>query len=214
MYIAKFLITAMAALACVVTSLPAQSPDEEVMRIAAQVRRQIVRLNNYSLFDDIAFGIKDRTVTLRGQASRPTLKKSAERVVSAIEGIDSVVNEIEVLPLSPHDDRIRAAAYVAIYGSPSLSRYNPNRGSPLFRSAASRVAGITQDPPLGFHPIHIIVNKGHVTLEGVVDNSGDKTIAGLRANQVSGVFSVNNDLVVANAEAKAMMGDKKGGQDQ
>ena len=214
MYTARFLITAMAALACVVTSLPAQSPDEEVMRIAAQVRRQIVRLNNYSLFDDIAFGIKSRTVTLRGQASRPTLKKSAERVVSAIEGVDKVVNEIEVLPVSPQDDRIRAAAYMAIYRSPPLSRYDPNRGSPLFRSSVSRVAGITEDPPIGFHPIHIIVKNGHLTLEGVVDNSGDKTIAGLRANQVNSVFSVNNDLVVANAEAKAMMGDKKGGKDK
>lgn len=154
MYTVKFLIAGMAALMWVTTTLPAQSPDEEVMRIAAQVRRQIVRLNNYSLFDDIAFGIKDRTVTLRGQASRPTLKKSAERVVSAIEGVDKVVNEIEVLPLSPHDDRIRAATYVddlSIVASEPIrpeSRFSvvQKRGIPSRRYHPRSATRVSSDP--------------------------------------------------------------------
>lgn len=189
----------------------AEMADQEVVRIAQAVRREIVTLPNYGLFDDIRFGIDGSTVFLRGQASRPTLKKSAERVVAAIEGVDEVKNEIEVLTFSRNDDRIRTLTYIAIYGNPVLSRYNPNRGSPLFRGPASLAGGLTNDPPRGFHPIHIIVNNGNVRLTGVVDTSGDKAIAGIRANQVDGAFRVDNELVVANAEEMGMMGgDEKG----
>ena len=182
-------------------TLPAQQANqEEIYRLAHQIRKKIVTLNNYSVFDNITFGIKGGTngyqVFLRGQASRPTLQKSAERVVSRIEQVESVVNEIEVLPNSRQDEDIRFAAYAKIYGHPTLSRYNPNRGTPMYGVRRRAYMGISNDPPLGAHPIHIIVNKGNITLVGVVDTEGDKTIAGMQANSVSGAFAVTNNLEV------------------
>ncbi|MBI1896594.1 MAG: BON domain-containing protein, partial [Acidobacteria bacterium] len=109
-----------------------------------------------------------------GQVTRPTLKSSAERVVRDIEGVEQVINQIEVLPLSPNDDRIRLATYRAIYGHSALNRY------------------ALQAIP----PIHILVRNGNVTLEGVVANESDKNIANIQANGVSGVFSVTNNLRV------------------
>jgi osmotically-inducible protein OsmY len=170
--------------------------ERTVLRIAEQVQKNIVQLPNYGLFDDIRFGIKGNTVILKGYASRPTLKESAERVVKNIEGVESVTNQIQVLPLSRADDDVRVRTYIAIYGHPTLSRYNPNRGTPIFRSQASQMMGITTDPPPGYHPIHIIVNNGKVTLEGVVDTIGDRTIAELQANSVPGAFEVTNNLLV------------------
>ena len=190
-----------------------QISPEEVQRLAQQVTRQVLRLSNYGLFDQITFGIgtseEGFVVTLKGFVSRPTLRKSAERVTAKIEGVEQVMNQIEVLPNSPNDDRIRTAVYVAVYGHPALSRYNPNRGTPLFSSVARRTSGLTYDPPIGYHPIHIIVKNGNVVLEGVVDTSGDKVIAGIQANQVFGVFSVDNDLVVANESMKKAKGVEK-----
>ena len=159
-------------------------------------------LPNYGVFDNVTFGIQGSTVYLRGQASRPTLKKSADKVVGKIEGVNEVINEIEVLPTSRFDEDTRAAVYVRIYGHPSLNRYNPNRGTPLFGMDRRLYMGISSDPPRGAHPIHIVVKKGHVTLEGVVDNEGDKTIAGVQANQVGGVFSVTNNLQAAQSGKK------------
>ena len=153
------------------------------------------------VFDALHFAIKqDDSVVLRGYASRPTLKSSAENVVKKIEGVKQVENEIEVLPASPNDDRIRSAVYQAIYGSGPLQRYTANRGGAARNqrnSVARRAGGITNDPPMGWHAIHIIVKNGNVTLTGVVDNEGDFTLAGIRANQVPGVFSVDNDLQIA-----------------
>ena len=149
------------------------TPNET--RIASQVRHELLMLPYYGVFDDLAFKIDNGTVTLLGQVTRPTLKDDAGRVVKKIEGVQRVDNQIEVLPLSPMDDQIRIAVYRAIYGDPALStRYG-------FRSLP---------------PIHIIVKNGHVTLEGVVANEGDKNIANVRANSVPGVFSVTNDLQV------------------
>ena len=180
--------------------------DDEVLRVAAQVQRSIVTLSNYGVFDDINFGIgrgeKGLVVILKGHASRPTLRTSAERVTKGIEGVGEVINQIEVLPLSSNDDQIRTEVYEAIYGHTFLSRYNPNRGTPLFASIVRMTSGLTNDPPQGFHPIHIIVKNGHVALEGVVDTAGDKTIAGMETNSVFGVFGVTNDLVVANQPEK------------
>jgi hyperosmotically inducible protein len=105
---------------------------------------------------------------------RPTLKDDAERVVRKIPGVTRVINQIEVLPLSPNDDRIRMAEFRAIYGDPALQRY-----------ALGAVP-----------PIHIIVKNGHVDLVGVVATQMDKQIAGIRANSVPGVFSVSNGLTV------------------
>ena len=110
-----------------------------------------------------------------GQVTRPTLKSDAERVVKKIEGVSNVVNNIEVLPLSPNDDRIRVAVYRALYAG----------NSTLFRYSLGAVGSI-----------HIVVENGNVTLAGRVDSEMDKDIANIRANGVSGVFSVTNNLVV------------------
>lgn len=139
------------------------------------VRHELVMLPYYSVFDNLAYRVDGNTVTLYGQVTRPTLKSDAGRVVKRLEGVDQVINKIEVLPLSPFDDRIRLATYRSIFGSGGLYRY-----------------------AMGAIPsVHIIVNNGHVTLEGVVDNSGDKNLANIRANGVAGVFSVTNNLQVA-----------------
>ena len=107
-------------------------------------------------------------------------------------------NQIVVLPNSPNDDRIRAAVYAAIYTYPALQKYTSNRGGPRGgRSVARAAGGITNDPPIGYHAIHIIVKNGNVTLTGVVDSDTDLAIAEMRANGVPGVFSVDNDLQVA-----------------
>jgi hyperosmotically inducible periplasmic protein len=180
------------------TTLPS-ADQQQVLRIAKDVRKQIVTLPQYGVFDNIHFGIKGSdTVVLMGQASRPTLKSGAEKVVSKIEGVKTVDNQIEVLPNSPNDDRIRAAVYAAIYTYPVLQKYTSNRGGPRGVPSVARAAGgITNDPPLGYHAIHIIVKNGNVTLTGVVDSDTDLAIAEMRANGVSGVFSVDNDLQVA-----------------
>jgi hyperosmotically inducible protein len=176
-----------------------QKDSTPVLRMAEAIRKQLVTLPQYSVFDDLHFAIKGSTVILRGEASRPTLKSAAENAVKKIEGVQTVENEIEVLPLSPNDDRIRAAVYRNIYSQPTLQRYTSNRG-PQFNSLTRRTMGITQDPPIGWHAIHIIVKNGNVTLKGVVQNSSDAAIAGMRANTTPGVFSVDNDLMVANQE--------------
>jgi hyperosmotically inducible protein len=111
---------------------------------------------------------------LMGQVTRPTLKSDAENVVKRIEGVENVKNEIEVLPASPNDDRTRRAVFRAIYSDPAMERY-----------------AIQAVPP-----VHIIVTNGNVSLEGVVAKEADKNIAGIRANGVSGVFSVKNNLRV------------------
>ena len=141
-----------------------------------EVRHELVMLPYLGVFDNLEFQVKDRTVILTGHVTRPTLQKAAERVVTGIEGIENVINNIEVLPLSPFDDRIRLAAYSQIYGFGPLQRYN---WGPV-------------------PPIHIIVKNGHITLTGVVANETDSNMANLRANGVSGAFSVTNQLQVEN----------------
>ena len=149
------------------------SPEEG--RIAKEVRHQLVMLPYFGVFDDLGFTVNGGTVTLVGEVTRPTLKSDAGNVVKRIEGVTSVENNIEVLPLSPNDDQIRIATYRAIYGDASLStRYG-------YRALPS---------------IHIIVKNGNVRLEGVVANEMDRNIAGIRANGVPGAFSVQNDLRV------------------
>ncbi len=184
--------------------------DEPVIRLANDVRKKILMLSEYGPFDSISFGIgpagKGYTVTLKGYASRPILKQSAENVVKRIEVVDVVENQIEVLPTSRMDEDIRLKAYAKIYYSTSLSRYNPNYATPIYGSPRSfrntMQMGISTNPPMGYHPISIIVKNGNIILEGVVDNEGDKTMAGMLANQVSGVFSVTNNLVVLQSAKK------------
>src|SRR6202453_2031876 len=182
--------------------------QEDTLRIVKDVQKKLGGMTNYSVFDWITFGLHGKTVVLKGYASRPIVKEEAERSVKNIPGVDSVVNQIEVLPLSPNDDRVRAAVYNRIYTSPSLSKYNANAGN-LRRATgpgpnlAAMAGGITQSPPIGYHAIHIIVNNGQVTLYGVVLNQSDAAIAGMQANTAPGAFSVDNDLVVQNSASKS-----------
>jgi hyperosmotically inducible protein len=144
-------------------------------RISREVRHELVMLPYYGVFDNLAYNVNGGVVTLYGQVTNPTLKSDAANVVKRIEGVTKVDNQIEVLPLSPMDDQTRRAEYRAIYSEPSLSQY------------------AMQAVP----PIHIIVDNGKVTLVGVVNNETDKNLAALRANGVSGVFSVTNNLQVS-----------------
>lgn len=152
----------------------AQTSTRESDRIAREVRHELVMLPYYGVFDNLAYRVDGNNVTLLGQVTRPTLKSDAERVVKKIEGVGTVTNDIEVLPLSPNDERIRRAVFSAIYRQPGLEMY-----------------GMRAVPT-----IHIIVKNGNVTLVGAVGNEGDRQRAGIAANGVSGVFSVKNELTV------------------
>jgi hyperosmotically inducible periplasmic protein len=173
---------------------PAQFVQKSEMRIAGQVRHELATLPYYGVFDNLEFRVNGCAVTLLGQASRPALKKDAEAAIKRIEGITRVRNKIEVLPLSSNDDRIRAVVYARLYRTSALQKYTSNRTGPMFQSRLPRWMGITNDPPIGYHAIHIIVKNGHVTLEGAVSGQGDWNLANIQANTVSGVFSVTNNL--------------------
>lgn len=143
-------------------------------RITREVRHELLMLPYFGVFDNIAYKVDGSTVTLLGQVVRPSLKSDAENAVKHIEGVEKVDNQIEVLPPSPMDDRLRIRLYRAIYDYAPLEKYS---------------LGVQK-------PIRIIVKNGRVTLEGVVDNETDKNLANVRANGVSGVFSVTNNLQV------------------
>ncbi len=163
------------AVAVLSTGMAFAQNDQATARINKEVRHELVMLPYLDVFDNLSYRVDGSCVTLEGQVIRPTLKTDAERVVKNIDGVDRVDNKIEVLPLSSFDDRLRRSLFRAIYGYPSLNRY----ALPVIK------------------PIRIIVKNGHVTLEGVVDNQADKNVANIRANGVHGVFSVTNNLRVA-----------------
>jgi hyperosmotically inducible periplasmic protein len=172
----KFLSVVLASMLAANVLAAGQGPSPKaVERIQKEVRHELVMLPYLGVFDNLAYQVDGYNVTLSGQVSQPVLKSEAEKAVKGIEGVEKVDNQIEVLPLSPMDDQIRRRLYRAIYGYGPLQRY----ATPVIQ------------------PIRIIVRNGHVTLEGVVDNEGDKNLAGIRANGVSGIFSVTNNLVVA-----------------
>ncbi len=147
-------------------------PQKARARLERDVRHELLMLPYYGVFDNLAFRVDGYHIALYGHVTRPTLKSDAENVVKKIEGVESITNRIEVLPLSPNDDRIRLAVYRAVYGHSALNRY-----------------ALGANPP-----IHIIVKNGNVALEGVVANKMDRNIAGIQANGVPGVFSVTNNL--------------------
>jgi hyperosmotically inducible protein len=174
----KRLIAFVATAVIVCVSAVAQAQDaspKAVERIQKEVRHELLMLPYLGVFDNLAYKVDGYNVTLYGQVTRDTLKSESERVVRGIEGVEKVDNRIEVLPTSPMDDRLRIRLYRTIYGYEPLQKY----ALPVIK------------------PIRIIVKNGHVTLEGVVDNEADKNMAGIRANGVSGIFSVTNNLVVA-----------------
>ena len=167
----KRILLGMALLTASASAQPEVS-DRARNRLIKEVRHELVMLPYYGVFDTLSFKIDGAKIVLLGQVTQPTIKSTAGTVVKAIEGVESVDNQIEVLPLSPNDDRLRLRAYRAIYGRPPLDRY------------------ALQAVP----PIHIIVKNGNITLEGVVANDGDRNIANIRANGVSGAFKVTNNL--------------------
>ena len=139
-----------------------------------KVRKELASLPYYGVFDNLEYKIEGNTVTLYGQVVKPVTRSDAERRVARLEGVDHVINNIQVLPLSGFDDSIRRREYRSIFGSGSLYRY-----------------------AMGANPsIHIIVRNGNVTLEGVVANRMDSQLAYMAANRVPGVFSVTNNLRV------------------
>ena len=153
------------------------SPRSEE-RITREVRHALLMLPYFGVFDNIGFKVEGDTVTLVGQVVRPTLKSDAENSVKHIEGVEKVVNNIDVLPPSPMDSRLRRQLFRAIYGYPALQKY---------------ALGVQK-------PIRIIVNNGRVELDGVVDSEADKNIAGIRANSVPGIFGVTNNLQVESSK--------------
>jgi hyperosmotically inducible protein len=151
----------------------ASAPGTE--RLDKKVRHELNMLPYVNAFDYLAFTVDaNNTVTLTGEVTNPVVKSDAGNVVKRIEGIEHVNNQIQVLSLSPMDDGLRLRLFRTIYGYPALQKY---------------ALGVNK-------PIRIIVDAGHVTLMGVVDNEMDKNIAGLRANGVPGIFSVDNQLKV------------------
>jgi osmotically-inducible protein OsmY len=170
--IASLLLTFCFAIAVQAQQRPASKAAVE--RIQRETRHRLVMLPNYEVFDSLAYKVEGYNVTLLGSVRNATLKSEAAAVVKQIEGVEKVDNQIEVLPASPNDDRIRVAEYRAIYGQSPLDRY------------------ALQAVP----PIHIIVKNGNVTLVGTVANEADKNIAGMRARGVPGTFKVENQLQV------------------
>ncbi|HEY6305243.1 MAG TPA: BON domain-containing protein [Candidatus Angelobacter sp.] len=165
-------------LAAAAGASPLTDDQQAENRIYRSVRHELVMLPQLTVFDNLSYKVEDGTVTLYGQVRNPVLKDEAASVVKKIEGVESVNNRIEILPASFNDDRIRRREARAIFGYDSLFRYS---------------LGVVP-------PIHIIVKNGHVTLEGMVTTQADKNVAGIRANGVPGVFSVENNLQVENSD--------------
>ncbi len=155
---------------------PMFAKDNTPKPLTERVRHELAMLPYISVFDNLSFHVDGSTVYLTGDVRMPFLKSDAQNAVKHMEGVTQVVNNIHVLPLSSFDNRIRIAEYRAVFGFSDLGRY-----------------AIPVNPP-----VRIIVDNGHVQLVGFVNSQGDKNIAGIRANGVSGVFSVQNDLQVVN----------------
>lgn len=149
--------------------------------IERKVFKELIKLNHYGVFDNLKYRVEGNTVTLYGKVVQPITRKSAERVTRRIAGVGKVVNNIEVLPLSPFDDSIRLRTL----------RTFSNDGGSLYRYF------------LGNNPsVRILVDRGHVELEGFVANRGDYNLLNILANGVSGVFGVKNNLVVEKEMAR------------
>jgi hyperosmotically inducible protein len=171
------------ALVLVLTLAPAPADAQQIIprndRVSWNIYRELITLPLYGVFDHLSFEAGDKgVVTLRGYVRRPITKDDAEARVKDVEGVEEVRNQIEVLPVSPQDDRIRIAAYRAIYRHDTLERY-----------ALSAVPSI-----------HIIVKNGAITLEGVVASKMDAQLAESQARSVAGTFGVTNNLQVEASE--------------
>lgn len=146
------------------------------MRLAKEVRHELLMLPYYSLFDDLEYSVQGNTVTLSGSVTNAHsgTKQDAENAVKHIEGVENVVNDIKVDPPAPFDQQIREQAYRKLVSTGGLSQY-------FWQAAPS---------------IHIIVRNSNVTLKGYVDSVGDKDLAGITVKQIPNVFNVKNELQV------------------
>jgi len=162
---------------------------------AEEIRKELLRLPYYGVFDYIVFRVDRGTVYLAGYSFQGNLKGDAEKAVKRAAGVDEVANKIEVLPASQNDDRIRWATFYKIYTDDFLSRYAPG-GATSARYELLTFSRFPSMQPFGNYPIHIIVKHGRTMLVGVVDNEADKTLAGVRAREVPRTFEVSNELVV------------------
>ena len=200
---------AVAMVALVLAGAPPLLGADEKSSVA-EIRKELLQLPYYGVFDFLAFSYDKGTVTLMGYAYHSTLKRDAARAAKRASGVDQVIDEVEELPVSQFDDDLRWRTYYAIYRDPFLSRYAPGGGllwghrhpfGPGFHGMnLRRFPGME---PLGDYPLHIIVKNGKIALLGVVDAESDKTVAGLRAREVPGSFGVENELVVEGSKPKA-----------
>jgi hyperosmotically inducible protein len=170
----RWVVLAILAIAAVATAQEHPPSQKAVDRITKEVRHELLMLPRLDVFDNLAYKVDGYNVTLYGAVRTPSVKSDAESAVKRIEGVEKVDNQIQVLPPSPSDDRIRLKLYRSIYGYPPLQRY---------------ALGVIK-------PIRIIVKGGHVELDGVVDSAGDKQLVEIRAKGVPGIFSVTNNLQV------------------
>ncbi len=169
----RYTITLLALIFLLAPVLVSASPsDTDLTNVEKRVQKALKRMPYYSVFDNIEFEVSNSTVTLTGKVWRAFLKSEAETVVLALEEVAQVDNQIEILPLSSRDDRLRLAAARAVFSNPFLNRY-----------AAGTLPSI-----------HIIVERGTIILEGVVRNQTDRNVAGIEARTVSGAFAVENNL--------------------
>lgn len=159
-----------------------------------EIENELLRLPTYGVFDFVGFDVERGKVTLVGY-SYGGLKSHAERAVKRVPGVDEVDNQIELLPASPMDDEIRWATFYKIYGDSSLSRYSPG-GATTARYEIRQSRRFPGLQPFGTYPIHIIVKNGRTTLMGVVDSEFDKRMAEIRAREIPGAFSVENQLEI------------------
>lgn len=161
------------------TTKAAPATDAE---IAAKLAREVRMYSRYTIWDNVKLRVNEGNVELLGEVSEPFKKEDLGRLAKGVRGVESVTNQLKVLPLSPHDDQLRIQVARAVYGHSALSRY-----------------GIGANPP-----IHIIVDNGRVTLEGVVNNEMEKQIAGMQASTAGLSFGpVVNNLRVENPARKS-----------
>jgi hyperosmotically inducible protein len=183
--------------ALMIASVGASAQTLSARETTQSVQRALERLPYYGVFDFMAFNVERGTVTLTGYAYHGSLRSAAESATRRVAGVDEIANRVELLPASQNDDRIRWATFYRIYTDAFLSRYAPGGPDQIRRDLydSRRFPGMHQ--PLGMYAIHIVVRNGHTTLFGVVDNAGDRQIAEMRAREVTGVFSIENEIEVA-----------------
>ncbi len=195
----RVVMTAALGVALVLGAVPGGAQDAAKQSVIDDIRDALWTLPYYGVFDFLAFSYEKGTVTLQGYSYWMTLKDDAEHAAKHVAGVDAVDNRIEELPVSQFDDVLRWRLFYAIYSDPFLSRYAPG-GGVIWRRWRPFPSDRLQ--MFGDYGIHIIVRNGRVTLMGDVDSEGDKTLAGFRAREVPGSFSVENELTTGDPSAR------------